>query len=385
MSIFKKMILTASFVTLFSLTTSVSTLAQTSASQSCSVSPTNHKACTYNGTQNGDNVILSDKETEYTVYAFGGSDNITTSDKKDKIYGGKGGDVIKSFGGRDEIYGEDDNDTIYSGSDRDVVFGGEGDDKIYGEDNNDTLMGNAGNDTLLGSEGNDYLFGGKGIDTMAGGEGDDKIYTDLDGGVAFGQDGKDTIYAVPSNNPNNQGVYPITYVNGGSDTDILVVESRGIKNGDKIFIHNTDTTPDDIIFDSNYTISGNYIVNSDTNQPWRLLVLKTNDNKEVQLWILGQINNDKITSTQVLYVASAPQLPSVPNGRELSNLPPLPTSDEMFNMAKRLESGDLPMDPQLPQIDGGAIANPMDNFEIPTFDVNKIISNIQIPVEQIIS
>ena len=374
MSIFKKMILTASFVTLFSLTTSVSTLALTNG-KACSLDPNNYKTCTYNGTQSADNLVGSDKETEYTVYAFGGSDNITTSDKKDKIYGGKGGDVIKSFGGRDEIYGGDDNDTIYSGSDRDVVFGGEGDDKIYGEDNNDTLMGNAGNDTLLGSEGNDYLFGGKGIDTVAGGNGNDKIYTDLDGGVAFGQDGKDTIYAVPSNNPNNQGVYPITYVNGGSDTDILVVESRGIKNGDKIFIHNTDTTPDDIIFDSNYTISGNYIVNSDTNQPWRLLVLKTNDNKEVQLWILGQFNNDKITSTQVLYSASAPKLPTTPNTEFSSSndidmplLPELPTIAEIDDMVSRLNI-------------------PKENFEfeIPTFDVNKIISNIQIPVEQIIS
>lgn len=84
---------------------------------------------------------------------------INGNDKDNKIYTGKGKDVLK--GG----YGND------------TLSGGAGADKLFGDSGNDSLVGGAGNDSLWGGSGNDTLYGGTGNDVFvyASGEGNDVI------------------------------------------------------------------------------------------------------------------------------------------------------------------------------------------------------------------
>jgi len=109
------------------------------------------------------------KSSVKIIYAdtFTKSVTINGNAKDNKIYVGKGKDVLK---------GGDGNDTL---------SGGSGNNKLYGEAGNDSLVGGASNDSLWGGNGDDILTGGSGKNVFfyASGDGNDVIadfsYSDM--------------------------------------------------------------------------------------------------------------------------------------------------------------------------------------------------------------
>jgi len=106
------------------------------------------------------------------------------TNKKDRIRGTAGGDVvyarggrdnIKTFGGKDKICAHGGGDTVNSGSGRDRVWSGSGGDTVKGGGGDDVLRGQGGDDELFGNGGDDVLKGQGGTDTCLGGAGNDTI------------------------------------------------------------------------------------------------------------------------------------------------------------------------------------------------------------------
>ncbi|MEI6643189.1 MAG: calcium-binding protein [Novosphingobium sp.] len=131
---------------------------------------------------------------DYTIYANGGNDVVTTFvDDRVTIYGGDGDDIIEVWGwASGSVYGGNNDDTIshrsesLHPSDPLKLYGGQGDDHIYGLDGEaDQLFGEAGNDELNVAEGN----------TGYGGIGDDRYYMKSGAGkiVEHANEGFDTL------------------------------------------------------------------------------------------------------------------------------------------------------------------------------------------------
>lgn len=138
------------------------------------------------------------------------NDQLSGSDARDDMFGGRGDDVISGAGDIDRIFGESGNDTLSGGDGEDIIFGGAGTDTITGDLDNDTIDGGDGKDNIKGGEGedaisggsdddlligddeatnwqqafNDTLSGGAGNDTLGGGGGDDTL-TGGDGADSF--------------------------------------------------------------------------------------------------------------------------------------------------------------------------------------------------------
>jgi Ca2+-binding RTX toxin-like protein len=225
------------------------------------------------GTAGDDNLVVSNT-VPHTIYGYDGNDKITGGVANDKIYGGKGDDTI---------------------------FGLDGDDTVFGDLGGDLIMGNRGNDILLGGEGNDSIFGGQGLDRIYGGKGNDKIYSDLDGAWVWGDDGTDEIYITPTND-RTSSAFKYSYVDTGKGADRIFIESRGVKNGDQIYIYNPHEEADDIFLESDYTVVRNVEYNQ-SGKKWRILLLNANGAR-VQVAILGnsQVSNDNFKSSQIQYV-----------------------------------------------------------------------------------
>lgn len=103
--------------------------------------------------------IKTDKtNTSYTGTMF--TDDITGTDKTNKIYANAGNDIINGLGGDD------------------YLDGGEGNDYIDGGAGKDTIVGENGDDIIKGGKGNDEITGGKGSNTIIynKGDGSDTIY-----------------------------------------------------------------------------------------------------------------------------------------------------------------------------------------------------------------
>ncbi|MDU4960255.1 MAG: calcium-binding protein [Sporomusaceae bacterium] len=130
--------------------------------------------------QNGDDVILSVKETGETLtfrnwfvnplnrmetvrFADG---TVLTADEIDElaqITGTGGNDTLNGSDYRyDTLSGYEGNDTLYGHAGDDNLEGGAGDDALYGGSGNDSLDGGSGNDNLDGGAGNDSYHWGKG-------------------------------------------------------------------------------------------------------------------------------------------------------------------------------------------------------------------------------
>ncbi len=92
-----------------------------------------------------------------------------------------------------------------SGVERSIVTSGSGDDQLYGASGNDWFSAGAGNDILHGGGGEDHLEAGDGNDTIT----DEGSVADIDAGA-----GNDTI---------NIAFFTSGAINGGSDTDRLVL------------------------------------------------------------------------------------------------------------------------------------------------------------------
>ncbi len=98
---------------------------------------------------------------------------IVGTDEAETLAGDDTDNSIEAGGGNDELFGWGGDDTI---------MGEDGDDGIGGQTGNDALYGGNGNDILSGGEGDDVLSGGAGQDTLIGGNGADSYLFDvLDG------------------------------------------------------------------------------------------------------------------------------------------------------------------------------------------------------------
>ena len=80
---------------------------------------------------------------------------ILGNNKKNKLPGTAGNDVILGFGGNDTLLGRNGNDVLKGGAGNDILDGGRGKDKLFGGDGMDFLRGGAGADKLVGGAGID--------------------------------------------------------------------------------------------------------------------------------------------------------------------------------------------------------------------------------------
>jgi Ca2+-binding RTX toxin-like protein len=124
-------------------------------------------------------------------------------DRRAKIVGTEGDDVIHGTPGRDVIWGGGGDDAIFGSLGNDLICGGTGSDLIHGGRGNDLIDGGAGSgDRAIGDLGDDKAMGGTGsddevagslgIDTLSGGPGNfdlvhgDYGYDRMDGGPGKG-------------------------------------------------------------------------------------------------------------------------------------------------------------------------------------------------------
>ena len=132
--------------------------------------------------------------TALTIYDEGGIDTLNFRDDGraqvvdlrgghfSSVYGLIGnlaiglGTVIENFragSGSDRVMGNEVDNRIWLGRGDDIVSGQTGSDLLDGGAGNDRLSGGIGEDTLLGGAGNDWLSGGTGSDRLEGGVGND--------------------------------------------------------------------------------------------------------------------------------------------------------------------------------------------------------------------
>ena len=147
---------------------------------------------------------------------------VLADDGDDRIFTGRGEDVI--------LAGEDD-DLIFAGLGDDVVSGGSGADDLRGSFGDDVLAGGSGDDVLRGGFGDDILIDGAGNDTAFGGVGDDTfiwIAPEVrgfggsgDADVVSGGVGEDTLYLVLAEGFD---------LSSGIDLAALGIEASGIED-----------------------------------------------------------------------------------------------------------------------------------------------------------
>ncbi|MEM7116119.1 MAG: hypothetical protein AAF614_27020 [Chloroflexota bacterium] len=145
------------------------------------------------GTPGNDIIIV--KGDHDTVDAKEGNDCIIGGAGNDRIYGGPGDDII--WGGEENntvVYDRSDRDRLYGREGNDLIYGGGDHDHIEGDEGNDTLYGNDGNDGMHGDDDNDDMFGGPGRDRMDGHDGNDEMHGGPDDDTLIGRDGNDDMF-----------------------------------------------------------------------------------------------------------------------------------------------------------------------------------------------
>lgn len=98
---------------------------------------------------------------------------IDGTNSSERLYGGRGDDIINGREGNDSIVGSTGHDIVHGNAGNDGLDGWDGDDTIFGDDGNDRLGGQQGNDHLVGGFGDDLIQGGIGTDTA--------VYTSISG------------------------------------------------------------------------------------------------------------------------------------------------------------------------------------------------------------
>jgi Ca2+-binding RTX toxin-like protein len=205
----------------------------------------------FNG-DDGDNLLISPREGDVTVYGFGGNDRFYGNGNNQIFVGGAGNDEFRGEMGEDRFYGGTGDDNYYltpfsnnapnltlyfenPGEGTDTVYthgfhymlanvengviiedagtswlaGNAGDNILTGNRYENILLGGAGNDTLygggsldypfgtrdslFGESGNDILYGEIGIDYLVGGSGNDRLYGGDDADEIYGEDGDDLL------------------------------------------------------------------------------------------------------------------------------------------------------------------------------------------------
>jgi len=180
-------------------------------------------------------VFTADSTSEF-VFGWDGDDIITEAGQIREYHGGRGNDIINVTSGinSDLHDGGDDNDTIdwlasnVSGGTFDLQTGTASSggsteqmlnfENLNGTNNADIITGNFGNNILNGNGGSDQIFGGTGDDTIDGGSGSDIIQGGFGTDTVAGGSGNDT-FAILTGEFSDD-------IDGGADTDLLVVNSR---------------------------------------------------------------------------------------------------------------------------------------------------------------
>jgi Ca2+-binding RTX toxin-like protein len=107
--------------------------------------------------------------------AWGGNDQIISTQGNDTANGNAGNDTIVGDRGDDMLKGGQGNDLSDGGEGDDIIMGNQGDDYLVGGAGNDVIRGGAGIDVLMGNAGNDILIGDSGADFLIGSEGADQF------------------------------------------------------------------------------------------------------------------------------------------------------------------------------------------------------------------
>ena len=164
------------------------------------------------GGEGDDNDTLDADFDDYTIFYYGGNDNVQVSNGEHSVYVnlGEGDDFFKGNGGNDISYGEDGED---------IINGGSGNDDLDGGNDNDTLSGGSGNDLIYGADGNDFLKGGNGIDFLDGGKGMDRLIGGQGNDHLIGGDGIDI--AIFGSRNNRINLVLTTAQNTGEGIDTL--------------------------------------------------------------------------------------------------------------------------------------------------------------------
>lgn len=87
-----------------------------------------------------------------------GMDHLMGDDSDQRLWGGRGDDMIEAYGGADIVHGGPDDDHLMGGEGNDIVLGGPGDDTLHGEGGNDLVGGGPGKDTVDGGPGRNIVL-----------------------------------------------------------------------------------------------------------------------------------------------------------------------------------------------------------------------------------
>ncbi|MFE7133388.1 calcium-binding protein [Streptomyces sp. NPDC057638] len=87
-----------------------------------------------------------------------GKDHLMGDDSGQRLWGGRGDDMIEAYGGADIVYAGPGNDHAMGGDGPDTVLGGSGDDTLHGEGGDDVIVGGPGKDTAAGGPGRDLVL-----------------------------------------------------------------------------------------------------------------------------------------------------------------------------------------------------------------------------------
>lgn len=87
-----------------------------------------------------------------------GADHLMGDADGQRMWGGRGDDMIEGFEGDDFVDAGPGDDHVMGGDGRDVLLGGHGDDMLHGEAGDDLLYGGPGKDTADGGEGRDAVL-----------------------------------------------------------------------------------------------------------------------------------------------------------------------------------------------------------------------------------
>ncbi|MGB0935526.1 MAG: Ig-like domain-containing protein, partial [Alphaproteobacteria bacterium] len=196
---------------------------------------------------------LDDSDKDDRLYGGRGNDILNGEGGDDRLYGGSGDDTLNGGTGDDQLRGDRGNDTLNGGWGEDYLAGGTGDDILNGGGDNDKLYGNSGDDTLNGDEGDDKLVGGSGDDTMSGGDDNDHLSGNSGDDVMNGDAGNDKIYGGSGDDEIDGGEDDDTISGGSGNDTILGGDGDDVIKGD----HGNDTIDAGAGNDKVYAGSGN--------------------------------------------------------------------------------------------------------------------------------
>ncbi|MFH9613172.1 calcium-binding protein [Streptomyces pratensis] len=102
----------------------------------------------------GDDMVMGPA----TLHGGDGMDHLMGDSENQRMWGGRGDDMIEGYGGDDTVYAGPGDDHVMGGDGRDILLGGSGDDMVHGEGGDDYVWGGTGKDDLDGGDGRDIVL-----------------------------------------------------------------------------------------------------------------------------------------------------------------------------------------------------------------------------------